>query len=181
VTQAFQPSLFENDEEIELVGSEVGRNKDAAQINRSSHTVEQSIESRGMLADQTPACEVNERISATCPNCSEGFVLKKPHKRFCSDSCRKIAFRKAMASTDGRREAQLCHCCGERYIPKRSGQRYCGRKCQSEFNNTRARARALKSRAWGIGQIARKLAIPSKTIQEWISSMREENTDGEGS
>ena len=68
-----------------------------------------------------------------CNVCGKGFYAENGHTKYCSDECKKTAYKNQQKGYAGKRNAVkepiICLHCGKEFIPRNGNQIYCSREC----------------------------------------------------
>ena len=81
--------------------------------------------------------------SKTCKVCGTEFYAENGHTKYCSDECKKTAYKKQQKEYAGKRNAGernvvkepiICLHCGKEFIPRSGNQIFCARECSTLYH-----------------------------------------------
>ncbi len=94
----------------------------------------------GFCSDKIAAPEPisSAPVGGSCAVCNRELPLARPSnvekQRFCSDTCRKRAYRARVMGTPFPLPSVECGGCGKPFSPSRVGRKYCCRSCKNRAN-----------------------------------------------
>jgi len=79
-------------------------------------------------------------LQRTCVVCGKVFTALKPHARYCSLTCKRIALLRKRHEAGRRRRHRRCPRCGEIFVATRSDGVYCSNACRQAMHRMRHHA-----------------------------------------